>query len=369
MVRTRNAGRALLAVLLATAVLAGGVSAGSDVVAPDAVSDATAGTHGCSFPYTSTDATDTEVTIEEEPQSVVTLNPSAAQTMWEIGAEDKVVGVTKYATYLDGAGEKKNISGAGYTTVVNEKVIGLEPDLVLVPNANDEERVEKLREAGLTVYMFDRAESLDDVANKTRLTGGLVGECDAAAKTVAEMNAEIDTVSEAVDGEQRPSVLFVLGPSGYTAGNETFIHTAIETAGGHNIAAEENITGYKAISPEVVAAQDPDWIVKPSGVALPDSEVYNESTAVQEGNVLEVERNFISQPAPQIIRPIRTMAKTFHPEAYAAANTTPTAPQTPAGTETSADSSPSPTPASGPGFGLAAGFVAIVLAVAFTRRD
>jgi iron complex transport system substrate-binding protein len=60
---------------------------------------------GCSFPVSKVDATGTTVSLNKEPERVVTLSPSAAQIMWEIGAKEKVVGVTQYASYLKGADE------------------------------------------------------------------------------------------------------------------------------------------------------------------------------------------------------------------------------------------------------------------------
>jgi len=55
------------------------------------------------FPLTLTDATGTEVTLEERPERVTTTNPSAAQVMWELDAQEQVVGLTQFAHYLDGA--------------------------------------------------------------------------------------------------------------------------------------------------------------------------------------------------------------------------------------------------------------------------
>jgi iron complex transport system substrate-binding protein len=392
MARTQIVMVSLLTVLVVAAAASGGGLAaetaagtgpgdgGAPAVAPvtgpgdggaPAAADATA---GCSFPFSSVDATGTEVSVEEAPERVVTLNPSAAQTMWEIGARDRVVGVTKYATYLDGAAEKSNVSGGGFTTVVNEKVVALEPDLVLVPNATNNlnpGKVQQLRDAGLTVYVFGLAGSLEDISEKTLLTGKLAGACDGAEASAEQMESQVATVEDAVEGEQRPDVLFVLGPGGFTAGSGTFIHTAIETAGGANVAADENITGYKSISEEVVADRDPDWIVKPTGVSLPPSGVYNQSTAVQEGRVLEVDNNFVSQPAPQIVEPIVTMAKAFHPEAYAEANTTatpsPTPADTPATTDVSTEPS-SPSETGSPGFGLVAALAALLAGGALLRR-
>lgn len=270
----------------------------------------------CSYPMTVTDGTGTEVTIQEAPDEVVTLSPSAAQTMWEIGAKDKVVAVSKHASYLDGAEAKGNISGAGYTTVVNEKVVAEDPDLVLAPNIIDEKTVEKLRDSGLTVYWFGPSKSMADVNEKTLRIGQLVGECEGAQERVDEMETTISLIREAVADEDQPTVLYHLG-GGYTAGSGTFIDSLIETAGGTNLAAEQGIESYQTISDEVVVNEDPEFIVHPSnprGADLPA--VYNTTTAVQEGNVIEVRDDYMNQPAPRTVRALETMVQAFHPEAY-----------------------------------------------------
>jgi iron complex transport system substrate-binding protein len=270
----------------------------------------------CSYPVVATDATGTEVVIEEEPQRVVTLAPSAAQTMWEIGATEKVVAVTKHANYLEGAKAKGNISGAGYTTIVSEKVVAQEPDLVLAPNIVDNATVEKLRESGLTVYYFPGATSLEDVKQKTQRIGALTGECEGAQERVDEMDATISLIREAVADEPKPRVLYHLG-TGYTAGSETFIDAIIRTAGGTNLAADAGIASYREISSETVVAEDPQFIVHPSnarGADLPPA--WNTTTAVQEDNVVVVRDDYMNQPAPRTVEALETMVKAFHPEAY-----------------------------------------------------
>jgi len=310
--------------LLAAVVLIAALATGGSAVATSTTQS------DCTFPVTFTDATGTEVTVAEEPRAVVTTNPSAAQTTWEIGAREKVVGLTQFATYLENASSRANVSSGSFGFSV-EKVVGLQPDLVLVPNASHfPERVRQLRAAGLTVYVFPLAESVDDVVDKTRRTGRLVGACDGADETADRMDAEFDTVREAVDGEERPRVLYVF--FGFTAGEGTFVDELITTAGGRNVAAMADIEGYKRINDETVLAFKPEWIVlntdDPDG-APPRRPAYNDTPAVEDGNVLVLNANYLSQPAPRIVQPVREMARTFHPAAYEAANRTPTPTPTP----------------------------------------
>jgi iron complex transport system substrate-binding protein len=318
----------------------------------------------CGFPVERTDATGTDVILEEEPQRVVTLNPSAAQTMWEIGAKDKVVGVTKYAANLEGAEQKTNISGSG-RTISNEEVVGLNPDLVLVPNATlGNDHIQTLRDSGLTVYHFREAESIDDIKAKTELIGRLVGACDGAAETVAWMESELQVVDEAVADEPRPTALYQF--FGFTAGSDTFINRIIERAGANNLAKEVGISGYAEVNPEVIANSSLDWLIRNTDDPNPPSSpVYNETRAVQGDQVVVVNTDLLNRPGPRVVKVVSQLAQEFHPEAYAAANATATPSPTPAPTPTATandDDTPTPTPtgASGPGFGVVAGLLALL---------
>lgn len=349
----------------------------------------------CEFPVTMTDASGSEVTVDAEPERVVTLNPSAAQTMWEFGAEDKVVGVSQFGTYLEGASDRAVVTSGNPSQVNVEQVISLEADLVLAPNTITNDSVTQLRDAGITVYRLPFASSLDSVVTKTETIGQLTGECEAAEDTVSEMQSSIDAVREAVEGEDEPRVLWGAG-SGYSAGPNTFIGQAIDVAGGHNIVADANSSrAYPQLSEEFVAEQDPEFVVV--GVApeqlgnepasyIPEDSVVRNTTAFEEGNIVVVDNNHISQPAPRVVEPMTQMAEAFHPEAYADATTTTT---TTDASTTTADSTTTTEPntttaaatttaadddgddssnGSVPGFGVATGVVAVLGAALLARR-
>ena len=277
-----------------------------------------AGSH-CSYPVTMTDATGTDVTIEEDPERLVALAPSAAQILWEIGAEDEVVGMPQdyYTGYLnDTEGKTDVVNDDG--SVIAEAVVGSEPDLVLAPNVVSNETVQSLRDSGLTVYRFENAEDLEDVYAKIELYGRLTGNYDEAGQVSARMQGQVEAVRDAMSEEENPRVFFSLG-GGYTAGENTFIGQLVEAAGGDNIAAGEinSSSGYGVLSDEVVAREDPEWIVQNGQFGtVPQTAAFNESTAVQEGNVVTVDRNFTTQNGPRNVQPLKKMAQAFHPDAY-----------------------------------------------------
>ncbi|TKX45679.1 MULTISPECIES: PGF-CTERM-anchored ABC transporter substrate-binding protein [unclassified Halorubrum] len=250
----------------------------------------------CGFPYNATDATGETITLEERPDRITTISPSAAQTLWELGAQDRVVGVSQFAFYLDGAEERANVSASFGASV--ERVVDTEPDLVLAPNSSAAD-VEPLREQGLTVYHFPAATSIGDIAEKTETIGRLVGACEAASETNAEMYDAVEAAEERTSGVDRPTALYPLG-GGYVAANNTFID-AIMTAGGTDNAAAE-YEAYPQLSDEVILETDPELIiVTDSEAAILDQEPYASTTAGAEDSYVVMNVNHLNQPAPRSV--------------------------------------------------------------------
>ncbi|WP_311173973.1 PGF-CTERM-anchored ABC transporter substrate-binding protein [Halobellus ordinarius] len=356
-------------------------AAGSGAV--DAVADGGASppadhdSETCEFPYETTDATGADVEIPSDPERIVTLNPSAAQTMWEIGAQDEVVGVSQYASYLDGADEKVNVSGAGGPSV--EKVLGTNPDLILVPNSSygaAADRVEQLRAQGIPVYVFGQPTSLEFVADKTERIGRLTGNCEAGTERAAEIRQSVNHMEEALEGTERPVGLNVF--YGYTSGDDTFIGDLMETAGLRNGAAEAGISGFQVINDETVVEMNPGWIVVPEGSPVPENAAYNSTTAVQEGNIVRVDTNYLQQPAPRSVQSAEVIMRRVHPEAYeeyralesGEPTASPTDDGTPPETVTPGTSLTTSTPTSTgtPGFGIVVAVIALAAAALLAGR-
>ncbi len=392
----RRTAAVVLAALVAITLLVGS--------AASAQTDAS--TVDCSYPVLATDATGTAIAVQEEPERVTVLAPSAAQTMWEIGAQDKVVGmpVNPFTAYLEGSEERTNVVGERGQPI-QERVLATNPDLVLAPNIIPTDTVESLREAlpdDTAVYRFAEATSLEDVAAKTELTGRLVGSFDSAAATAAELRGQVSAVADTTAGADRPTVYYALG-GGFTAGTQTFIGNLIDATGGNNIAGAANITGYAPISQEIIAAEDPDWIVVNQGMSVPKNPAVNDSTAIKEGNILKLNANYLNQPAPRVTIPLLEMATAFHPDAAdestienaerpeptrcradvssptttttsttstADPSTTITQPPTTETTTTTTTATATTTDGEGPGFGVGVALVALLAAAgAFARRD
>ncbi|MFB6150802.1 MAG: PGF-CTERM-anchored ABC transporter substrate-binding protein [Haloarculaceae archaeon] len=309
----------------ATGPVAGAASAATGPVADAASAEAAAAS--CSFPYTATDATGTNVTLDAEPERIVTLSPSAAQTLWELGASEKVVGVSDNAGYLDGASELPNVTSG--RTILTEKIVSLGPDLVLAPNIIPDEAVTSLRQKGLTVYNAGPTANFSELYDKTERIGRLAGECGAANATVADMRERVTAIRTAVSDEPHPGAMYVF--YGYAAGDGTFVDSVLTAAGTTNVAAEMGYSGFKPVQTERVANRTGaiEWLVLNSNPAShPSGPVYNETTALRENQTVVVNEDYLNQPAPRIVWVLENVTRAIHPDAYeeaqAALSATPT---------------------------------------------
>ena len=283
---------------------AGTVADGPTAGAQPAVGAAGAGLPGpaqtddaCGFPLNATDATGETITLDERPERITTLTPSAAQTLWELGVEERVVGVSQFAFYLDGAEERANVSAEFGASV--ERVVDTEPDLVLAPNTSAAD-VEPLREQGLTVYHFPAATDVDDIAEKTETIGRLVGACEAAAETNAAMYDAVDAAENRTADVDRPAALYPLG-GGYVAGNDTFVHSIMTVGGAENVAAETG-SGYPQLSDEVILESNPELIlVTDPEASILNREPYASTTAGAEDSYVVMNANYLNQPAPRSV--------------------------------------------------------------------
>jgi iron complex transport system substrate-binding protein len=285
-----------------------------------AAQDAEVDLETCDFPY---EAPDGETVIEEEPERVAPGIAGVSQILWELDAQEKVVGLTSNSFYLEGSEGYTDLGttlGGGF----GEKVIAQNPDIVVNALYESENLEETLESAEIDYYFLPQSGSFEEIKQNVRLTGRLIGECEEAADVIEEMEGTILNVENAVEGEQRPLVMFGAPTeegNNYVPGDGTFKHDVITTAGGRNVYAEIGIEGEleQLLSDEKrveALSEDPDWIVIESGGSVPNTDLYNQTTAVQEDQILTVNTNYINQDAPRIVTPLERMARAFHPEAF-----------------------------------------------------
>ena len=268
------------------------------------------------YPYEAVDYLGTTYTIEKEPQKVVSVSPSMTELIYALGAQDKLVGRSDYCDYPEEAASVESV-GSMQTPDV-EKIISLEPDLVIVTNMVDEQVVSKLTDVDISVLTVADVQDLSQIYDMVSMVGAALNKNAEAAALVEESKGTITDVEEKVKDLEAPSVYYVVSYGEYgdsIPGGDTFIHGIITAAGGDNIG--KDITGW-SINLEEIIEKDPDIIIIPSYYdgAFQEADHYKDLTAVKEGRVYVIDTNMVDRQGARTAEAVKTLAEIFHPEAF-----------------------------------------------------
>ena len=264
------------------------------------------------------------VTIDKIPQRIVSLAPSNTEILFALGLGDKVVGVTEYCNYPQEAMTKPKVGG--FSNVDIEKVVSLEPDLVLATHIHGKTVIPALEKLGLTVVALTPG-SLNEVLDSITLVGKITGQSKEASKLINDLGTRIEAVADKtrnLSPDQKPRVFYITWHDPLmTAGTETLADDVISKAGGQNIAYD--ISGDKAIDLETVIYRDPQVIVASVGMGagedLPWQYVQTEprlkiTQALLNNRVYKIDGDLIHRPGPRIVDALEQMAQFIHPELF-----------------------------------------------------
>jgi iron complex transport system substrate-binding protein len=280
------------------------------------------------FPMTLTDDDGVEVTLDAEPQRIITFAPSITEIVFALGAGDRLVGVSgEFDDHPEEATSIDHVGGAGEFGVDPnlEKVVSLEPDLFLTIKGGDAWK-EQLRELGIVVFTAN-AEDFDDLLADTRTIGELLGPgpAEAATALTAALDRQAAEISTAVSEDGPVTCFFEVyyGPPVYTVGPNTYLADLLRMAGCDLVSGSAR-SDYPTWSVEKLVASSPDvYIVTDEGVASIDDVAarpgYDAIAAVSEGRVFMVSSDLVSRAGPRVVDGLRQLAEALHPEALAAA--------------------------------------------------
>ena len=259
------------------------------------------------------------VTLNTEPQRIISLAPSHTEILYALRLGDRVVGVTEYCNYPPEAAEKPKIGG--FSDVDMERVVGLEPDLVLATSLHTAEVVPALQERGIPVFVAD-PQTVPEVLETIRTIGHITGKDQAAGALTAQMQERINAVQEKIKDAPRPRVFWELGPELYTAGPGSFLNDLIVMAGGENISADAD-SPWPQLSLEAIVLKDPEIVVLADHnygetvETVTQRPGWENITAVREGRIVELTNDdIVSWPGPRIVEGLEFLARAFHPDLF-----------------------------------------------------
>ena len=268
---------------------------------------------------TVTDEIGRSVTISAAPRRIVSLAPGITETLYELGLDDKIVGVTSYCNWPPRARQKPRIGG--FTNPSIEKIVSLKPDLIIATaDGNGKDTVNQLERIGLAVYVTNPSDT-DRILKSILHIGEITDKINVAGKLVEKLQKRLDNIATQTQNKRKPRVFFQIGLEPViTAGRGTLISEAIGIAGGINIAGND-AARYPRYSAEGIMAGSPDIILfapmsndKEFEAVKSYWQKLAQIPAIKNNKIYLIDTDLISRASPRIFDAIETMALIFHPE-------------------------------------------------------
>jgi len=248
---------------------------------------------------------------------VASLNLTADELLVEMLPPERLVAVTRWADDPD----MSNVAGRVPATAVRlpradlERLIVLQPDLVVVSEYTDADFLRLLEKSGLRHHRMSGLDALPGIRAAILDLGAAVGTPEAAAHLAARFDAILGELARRLAGTKRPRVLYWADP--HTAGAGTAIGSLIEAAGGTNVAGELGLRGIVPLAGEKAFAADPDVFLvtagSGAGLALRRHPLLARTRAVREGRVVEIPNRLLVALSDRAADAAWWLASRLHP--------------------------------------------------------
>ena len=234
---------------------------------------------------------------------IVCLTEETVETLYLLGQEQRIVGVTGYAIRPARVRREKPRVGA-FTTADLDKIKALSPDLVLTFSDLQADIAAGLIRAGIEVHAFNHR-SVAGILRMIRTLGALIGCVDQAEALAAGYEARL-TQLRAIDRPRRPRVFFEEWDEPIISGI-AWVSELIEIAGGQDIFPElaaQPLARNRILLPDAIPPRAPEVIlaswcgkkVVPARIAA--REGWQGVPAIRDGRIHEIKSPLILQPGP-----------------------------------------------------------------------
>jgi iron complex transport system substrate-binding protein len=275
------------------------------------------------LPVTLTDTTGKSVTVKDVSR-VIPLNGDVAEVVWALGLGEKVVATDTSATFPAEAAAKPKI---GYQRTLSAEGIIAQNPSVLIGNADagPPEVIEQLRAIGVPLVIVPDVTKLEDVGAKIRMIGKALGVPNRAEALALKTETEISeakTLAARTTGKPRVMFIYARGSSvqvimGRGSGGDIMT----QTAGAIDVGVEMGIEGTRPLTPEALAAANPDvFLLLSAGLesvggvdGLLQIPGVAQTNAGKNRKVIALDDQYLLGHGPRTGAALKDLIKAFHP--------------------------------------------------------
>lgn len=238
------------------------------------------------------------------PRRIACLTEETTETLYLLGEQDRIVGVSGYTVRPPEARLKPKVSA--FTTAKFEKIMAVEPDLVLAFSDLQADIVRELLVRGVSVFAFNQR-SVEEILDMILVLARIVGVPEKGEALVAGLRADLAAIAEAAARlPRRPRVLFEEWKDPVISGIR-WVEELIEIAGGAPVFPElrrEQAAKHRIVDPQEVIVRDPEIIIASwCGMKVNKDFIrarpgWDAIAAVRNDRIYEIKSTYILQPGP-----------------------------------------------------------------------
>ena len=270
---------------------------------------------------------DHEVSDKKHYKRIISMAPSITETLFALGAGDRVVGVTRFCNYPPEAREKEKVGG--FVDPNYEAIVALKPDLVILLPEHEKvfNYLAELRLQFIVVHNRTVSEILDTILT----IGTICGAEERAKEMVDDINAQIQNILVQTKNKYHPVVMIsisrTIGTGAlkdvYIAGKNTIYDELLTFAGGRNAYENPNIDypvisaeGLLYINPEIIIDLVPEIDLKglDRDAMMREWHSVPGVAAVKKNRIYIVSNDYAVIPGPRFILFLEYLAQIIHPE-------------------------------------------------------
>jgi iron complex transport system substrate-binding protein len=243
--------------------------------------------------------------VDRYPKRIVCLTEETTETLYLLGAQDRIVGISGFTQRPPQARRDKPIVSA-FTTADIAKIEAQSPDLVLAFSDLQADLVRELIARGHQVLTWNQR-SLEQILNMIVVLGAIVGKAREGRELADRLERDLDAVrASAAALPWRPKVYFEEWPDPMISGIR-WVSELIEVAGGQDVFSEfreQGLARDRIVTAQQVIERDPDLIiaswcgkmVKPERIVSRPG--FENIRAVRRSRIHEIKSTLILQPGP-----------------------------------------------------------------------
>jgi len=239
------------------------------------------------------------------PERIVCLTEETTETLYLLGEERRIVGISGYTVRPPRARREKPRVSA-FLSAKNDAILALKPDLVLGFSDLQADIARDLAKAGLNIFLFNQR-SVDEILSMVLMLSSMVGAAERGRRLVEELEANLaDVRATAGRLRRRPKVYFEEWDEPMISGIR-WVSELVEIAGGVDVFANlshSQAANGRIVNSDAVVAKQPDVMIaswcgkkfRPERVKARAG--WEAVPAVRDGELHEIKSAEILQPGP-----------------------------------------------------------------------